>query len=159
AGPVARLRAAAPLALPCAPLGATRPPVPLRRPQRRPRRELRRPCAGHALGAVFWRRRARIRRASSVLARSTARNLLSPSPVVVSTLFAFPRALRVSLRLVTAARPRAYQSLGRRDAHRYSHPNESIRVGCAEGGSRPRAWHSRPSLIWTRALRSAARAP
>src|SRR5690606_32353274 len=61
--------------------------------------------------------------------------------------------------LVTAARPRAYQSLGRRDAHRYSHPNESIRVRCAEGGSRPRAWHSRLSLIWTRALRSAARAP
>src|SRR5690606_25917439 len=86
--------------------------------------------------------------------RRIARRAAERKSIVMSSLIAFPRWLRVSLRLVTAARPRAYQSLCRRDAHRYSHPNESIRVGCAEGGSRPRAWHSRPSLIWTRALRS-----
>src|SRR5690606_3806874 len=85
--------------------------------------------------------------------RRIARRAAERKSIVVSTLIAFPRWLRVSLRLVTAARPRAYQSLGRRDAHRYSQPNASIRAGCSGGGSRPRAWHSRQSLIWKRALR------
>src|SRR5690606_9675989 len=55
----------APLALPCAPLGATRPRARPRRRPRRPRRGWRRPCVSLALGVVFGRRRAETHPVSS----------------------------------------------------------------------------------------------